>query len=324
MISVWSPKGGVGKTTVAVELASILAGVGGRNVCLLDTNLNGGHVRLRLNVMSEHSIVSVASMYAGAKNNNSDWSSAQREINQEMEKFLIPVPGSSDVNGRYNFFCIPGITNQEQARSPYLKAEACGEFMRSLIDYLKQRFDFVVIDVGSSINVPLHRESFKNSDVILVVCDADAACIADTQKTVTKILSSQFPLDKFALVLNRWQENTGISMQDVAGRMGIPVRGLIQNDHLGGVVKAGNTGCSYVVSNNRKPDNPLITERCMQGFVSLAATFYPPITPVWAARAESVKGIDKSKISFGNGAAEAMNKTQKKKKGFFARLFGKD
>ena len=43
-----------------------------------------------------------------------------------------------------------------------------------------------------------------------------------------------------------------------------------------------------------------------------------------AARAESVKGIDKSKISFGNGAAEAMNKTQKKKKGFFARLFGKD
>ncbi|MBR0356715.1 MAG: hypothetical protein IJH54_04470, partial [Clostridia bacterium] len=143
-------------------------------VCLLDTNLNGGHVRLRLNVMSEHSIVSVASMYAGAKNNNSDWSSAQWEINQEMEKFLIPVPGSSDVNGRYNFFCIPGITNQEQARSPYLKAEACGEFMRSLIDYLKQRFDFVVIDVGSSINVPLHRESFKNSDVILVVCDADA------------------------------------------------------------------------------------------------------------------------------------------------------
>ena len=33
VISVWSPKGGVGKTTVAVELASILAGVGGKE-CL--------------------------------------------------------------------------------------------------------------------------------------------------------------------------------------------------------------------------------------------------------------------------------------------------
>lgn len=323
VISVYSPKGGVGKTTVAVELASVLAGVGGRNVCLLDTNLNGGHVRLRLNVVSEHSIVSVASMYAGAKNNNSDWASAQREINQEMEKFLIPVPGSSDLNGRYNFYCIPGITTQEQARSPYLKAEACGEFMRSLIDYLKQRFDFVVIDVGSSINVPLHRESFKNSDVILVVCDADAACIADTQKIVTKTLAMQFPIEKFALVLNRWQENLGISMQDVATRMGIPVRGLIQNDHLGGIVKAGNAGCSYVVSNNRKPDNPLITERCMQGFVSLAATFYPPVAPVWAARAESVKGFDRSRVSSGDGLNRAISKTNKKK-GLFARLFGRD
>lgn len=324
VISCWSPKGGVGKTTIAVELASILAGIGGRNVCLLDTNQNGGHVRLRLNIRSEHSIVSVAAMFAGAKNNNSDWSSMQREINEEMEKYLIPVPGSANINGKYNFYCIPGITTQEQARSQYLNGQNCPEFMRSLIDYLKQRFDFIVIDVGSSLNVPIHRESFKNSDVVLVVSDADAACIADTQHTVTKVLAPNFPVEKFSLVLNKWKENLGISIQDVATKMGISVRGFIPDDHLGGVIKAGNAGVSYVVSNNNRTDNPLITERCMQGFINLASTFYPPISSIWQSRASSINGLDSRKLGAGNGTVDALNKANKsQKKGLFARLFGK-
>ncbi|MBQ6520185.1 MAG: AAA family ATPase [Anaerolineaceae bacterium] len=323
VISVWSPKGGVGKTTVAVELASILAGIGGRNVCLLDTNQNGGHVRLRLNIRSEHSIVSVASMFAGAKNNNSDWSSMQREINEEMEKYLVPVPGSVTVNGKSNFYCIPGITTQEQARSPHLNGQNCPEFMRSLMDYLKQRFDFIVIDVGSSLNVPIHRESFKNSDTVLVVCDADAACIADTQHTVTKILAPNFPLEKFSLVLNKWKENLGISMQDVATKMGISVRGFIPDDYLGGVIKAGNTGVSYVVSNNKKTDNSVITERCMQGFANLASTFYPPVSAIWQSRATNISGADKGMISSGNKTVENMNKANKKKQGLFSGIFGK-
>ena len=320
VISCWSPKGGVGKTTVAVELASILAGIGGRNVCLLDTNQNGGHVRLRLNIRSEYSIISVAAMFAGAKNNNSDWSSMQREINEEMEKYLIPVPGSANINGKYNFYCIPGITTQEQAQSPYINRQNCPEFMRSLIDYLKQRFDFIVIDVGSSLNVPIHRESFKNSDTVLVVCDADAACIADTQHTVQKILAPNFPIEKFSLVLNKWKENLGISIQDVSTKMGISVRGFIPDDYFGNVIRAGNAGVSYVVSNNGKKDNSVITERCMQGFITLAATFYPAISAIWKKRDSSIKGLDT-----GNGAIDAMNKANKKqKKGLFAKLFHKD
>ncbi len=324
VISCWSPKGGVGKTTIAVELASVLAGIGGRNVCLLDVNQNGGHVRLRLNIRSEHSIVSVASMFAGAKNNNSDWSSMQREINEEMGQYLIPVPGSANINGKYNFYCIPGITTQDQARSAYLNAQNCPEFMRSLIDYLKQRFDFIVIDVGSSLNVPIHRESFRNSDVVLVVSDADASCIADAQHTVTKILAPNFPIEKFSLVLNKWKENLGISIQEVATKMGISVRGFIPDDHLGGVIKAGNAGVSYVVSNNNRSDNPIITERCMQGFVNLAATFYPPVSAIWQTRAGSVNGIGGRKVGAGNGSIDALNKANKdRKKGFFSSLFKK-
>lgn len=323
VISVWSPKGGVGKTTVSVELASVLAGVGGRNVCLLDTNLNGGHVRMRLSIKSEHSIVSVASMYAGAMENNKSWVEAQREINQEMEKFLVPVPGSMNENGKCNFYVIPGITTQNQARSTYLQKDV-GDFMRCLIDYLRQRFDFVVIDVGSSVNVPLHRESFANSDTILVVCDPDAAGIADTKKSIDGALSGFIPREKFSLVLNRWMENLGISIQEVSDQLGISVRGFITDDYLGGVKLAGNAGRSYVVSNNKKADNPIATEKTMQGFVNLAATFYPPISAAWDARVSSVKNMDKSKFSSSKKDTKKLPKVKdKNKKSLFQRLFGK-
>lgn len=317
IISVWSAKGGAGKSTVAVELASTLAGIGGRNVCLLDTNLNGGHVRMRLNIRSEHSIVSVASMYTNAMKNSKDWASAQKEITEEMDKYLLPVPGSTNINGKSNFYVIPGITTQEQARSPYLQGKEVVDFMSFLCgDYLKQRFDFVVIDVGSSVNVPLHRESFRNSDTILVVCDPDSSGIADNQKTVKKILAPQIPIEKFSLVLNRWKEDVGISIQDVSDLMGITVRGFIPDDYLGGVIKSANSGRSYIVGNNRKADNPIATERTMQGFVNIAATFYPPVGAAWAARASSVNHAAAQSIS--------MNKPQKpkEKKSLFKRLFG--
>ena len=289
VISTWSPKGGVGKSTVAVELASTLAYLGGLNVCILDTNMNGGHVRLRLNIESEHSILSVATMIDSAKKNNRDWAAAQKEIGEEMKKYLIPVPGLT-TNGRYNFFCIPGITSQAQATSHYLrKADECADFMRTLIDYLKQRFDFVIIDVGSSVNVSMHRESFRNSDHILVVCDADAACIADTKRTLAQDLAPEFPLEKFSLVLNRWQDNVGIKLEEVAAKIGISPRRTIINDFLGGVTRAGNSGCSYVVSNYDKKDNHHITEDCMRQFAELAATFFPTISSVWSKHELALK-----------------------------------
>lgn len=294
VIACWSPKGGVGKTTVAIELASVLASLGGRNVCILDTNMNGGHVRLRLNIESEHSILSVATMIAGAKNNNRDWSSAQQEISEGMEKFLIPVQGI-EVDHRYNFYCIPGITSQAQATHDYLRGANGAEFMRTLIDYLKQRFDFIIIDVGSSVNVTMHKESFRNADHILVVCDSDAACIADTKRTVAKDLASQFPVEKFSLVLNRWQGDVGIQMEEVAANIGIRPRGSIINDFLGGVTKAGNSGCSYVVSNYNRTDNPEVTEICMEQFVYIASTFFSKIWDLWTAHKEELKNLKESK-----------------------------
>ena len=56
VISVFSPKGGVGKTTVAVNLALALTDKGARQVCLVDLDLAFGDVAITLQLFPSHTI----------------------------------------------------------------------------------------------------------------------------------------------------------------------------------------------------------------------------------------------------------------------------
>ena len=56
VISVFSPKGGVGKTTVAVNLALALTDKGARQVCLVDFDLAFGDVAITLQLFPSHTI----------------------------------------------------------------------------------------------------------------------------------------------------------------------------------------------------------------------------------------------------------------------------
>ena len=56
VVSIFSPKGGVGKTTMAVNLALILADRGARQVCLVDLDLAFGDVAITMQLFPSHSI----------------------------------------------------------------------------------------------------------------------------------------------------------------------------------------------------------------------------------------------------------------------------
>lgn len=56
VITVFSPKGGVGKTTVSVNLALALADRGARKVCLVDLDLAFGDVAITLQLFPSHTI----------------------------------------------------------------------------------------------------------------------------------------------------------------------------------------------------------------------------------------------------------------------------
>ncbi len=281
VIAVWSPKGGVGKTTIACELCSVLSRIGGRKVALIDANMNGGHVRVRLSVDAPCGILNAASAYRRSNGRPSE----AHELAERIDGMMVSVAGAP------NWKVLAGVTNMEQSRHEHIAGKAGMEFGKFLPLMLARSFDFVIVDQGSSMNVGLHQGLMHAVDFVLVVCEPDMPSIADVREGVhrTVIPRVGIPLERFGLVINKWQDGLGVSLAQGANFAGLSALGVLPFDTTGNVTRAGNDGISYVAryADNRK--NHAETEAALQGIAELAAHFYPPIAVAWGERLREKK-----------------------------------
>lgn len=284
-IASWSPKGGVGKTVVACELAAMLAAIGGRDVVLVDANMNGGHVKTRLNVDAPYGLLNAASTYHTHKGHPS----LESDAVIKLKGYLHPMPATS------NLKVMPGVQNMEQSLNEAVVGDAGIEFMSWLIATLKRQFDFVIIDLGSSINVGVHQGAIRSVDFIIALCEPDLTSVADVKEGAHRSIINRMGMNinRFGLVINKWQDGLGVSLREAAKFAGISAMGIIPNDPTGNVTLAGNEGQSYVARFANKKGNPKETEQTLHGFASVAGQFYPPIAAAWSERLKraSKKGL---------------------------------
>ncbi|MDD3013178.1 MAG: response regulator, partial [Candidatus Gastranaerophilales bacterium] len=223
IFTVFSNKGGIGKTTIATNLAVSLAKVTGQKVALVDLNLQLGDITTFLDVHPSFDISYVA--------NN---------INRIDESFLLSTLDKYKDNNLYILADPPFL---EQAE------EITAEQISSVLNILKSVFSYIIIDTSSNFDSKT-ISCLDISDNILLVSMINLPSIRNTQRCLDLFTRLDYNSDKVMLIINRYLQSDEISVEDIEEALGHPVYWKIPNNYFA-VMSAINRGLPiYKVDSN--------------------------------------------------------------------------
>jgi flagellar biosynthesis protein FlhG len=170
VIAVSSGKGGVGKTTVVVNLAFALASVG-KKVMILDSDLALGNIDILLGLEPKYNLTDVI---AGRKKIH--------EIVVEGPGGIRILPASSGIQE------VTELSNGHKAN------------LLTQVDQFEDEIDFLLIDTGAGVssNVMFFNAAARK---VLVVASPEPTCITDAF-ALMKILTQEYSKKQFQLVIN--------------------------------------------------------------------------------------------------------------------------
>ncbi|YCH07990.1 AAA family ATPase [Arthrobacter sp. alpha11c] len=199
VIAVMSPKGGVGKTTVATNLAVGLGALAPMSVVIVDLDLQFGDVASGLLLEPEHSITEAVHGPAA-------------QDSMVLKAFLTVHPA-----GIYAL-CAP----QKPSDSDYITAE----HVSRLITQLATEFRYVVVDTAPGLGEHCLATLELATDGVWV-CGMDVPSIRGLRKCFSVLRELQLLPQGRHTVLNFADRKSGISVQDVEATIGVPVDTVI-------------------------------------------------------------------------------------------------
>ncbi|MEK7849442.1 MAG: ATPase, T2SS/T4P/T4SS family, partial [Candidatus Omnitrophota bacterium] len=221
VISIFSTKGGVGKTLLAVNLAIAMAQYG-KKVALIDLDLQAIQDMARMiDATPQYSIFDIVSIID------------KIEQSGNIKNYMTLVPVGVDF--------LPAITRPKQ--SPHITGERIGKVISMLTPF----YDFIVVDGGRAFTDSL-ISIFNRSNLILFIVTPDILSVYETRWGLDVLQSLHFPLKMIKLLLNRAESKSGLSWQEVKLALPCEIISSIPSD--GRVVGlALNRGVPVIVDN---------------------------------------------------------------------------
>ena len=216
LIAVFNPKGGVGKTTVSVNLAAALTAMG-RRVLLVDADTVTGHIASSLGLEHVRTLVDEVI----------DAQDAGVSPPTTIDELLSAHPSGMNVL----------VLASGPIRSSYLDPA----HVAAAVDSGRRTHDVVIADLHPDYE-PLNRAIFERADRILVPVTPDVPALRATVQLRDVAVELGFG-GKLALVINR--ANSGVSVADMERTIGLPSLALVRSAGLQ-LVKAANEGRTVI------------------------------------------------------------------------------
>ncbi|MFP9191615.1 MinD/ParA family ATP-binding protein [Natronosalvus vescus] len=251
-----SGKGGVGKTTTTVNLGTALAQAGKR-VAIVDVDLGmanlAGFVSLSPDSTTLHDVL--------ATNAPLD------DATYRLAENIVAIPSGTGLD-------------DYAATSP--------EGLRDVIETLRERFDYVFLDVGAGVShetvLPLGL-----ADAVLLISTPEPASVHDAKKTLE--LTDRAGGEIAGLIVTCTRPTGDVSYPEIADRLEVPLLATIPEDPA--VRESVYAGKPLVVF---KPDSPASAAYCR-----LAAEM-ADVEPPTAVAAEANAGESTKETAANNSA----------------------
>src|SRR5437867_10188045 len=220
IITFFSPKGGVGRTTIATNLAVALHQLSQKPVVLVDGSLPFGDIAVILNMSPKAK--TIADLIGSFDNTDSDVLESVLVSHSTGIKVLLapPTPESAEL-----------IT---------------GANMKHVLELLRERYAYIVVDTWPSFQEQVIT-MLDVSDVILTLMTLEITSLKNVRVFMEIAEKLGYATEKVQLVANRNDSSGGIKASDVEASLGRKIPHTIVSDGRT-LVLAVNRGVPFVIS----------------------------------------------------------------------------
>ena len=202
VITVFSPKGGVGKTVVSTNLAATFCKSMGKSTLLLDLDLQFGDAAIMLGLQPEKTIYD-----------------------------LVVAPGELDSEK------LAGYTTKHASGLEILPAPLRPEDaelvteskLARLLEVARESYDIIVVDTSPFFHGPM-LATLDRTDELLMLCGLDVPTLKNVRLSMQTLELLSFPASRIRFVLNRANSKVGMKKSEVEGALDVKIGFEVPSD----------------------------------------------------------------------------------------------
>jgi len=203
VIALVSAKGGCGATSIACHLTVDLHRLTSQPVSLADLDLVSGMVGFLMKADKPYSVLDAVENLS--RLDESLWKALVMEVKPGLA--VLPAP---------QLFSPDQSPNRDQ--------------LKALLGFMRSRYDWIVLDLGRSLNT-IVSDIYDELDQVLLVSVLEAAALHGVKTMIRRLTECGQDLTRVQLVINRAPKMLDIPVEELAKILGRPVYATILNDY---------------------------------------------------------------------------------------------